>query len=136
MSSKEIGIVETREIVKSIEINYNYDFKDYALTSLKHSLERIMEIHNVNSSDNLILRLKDNPDFLGPAILVQAYRFLADSRDKGFDDRLPLLDQPDGVWSCRNHFQCTRACPRGIKITKRINQTKNMIKKYCESEGK
>jgi succinate dehydrogenase / fumarate reductase iron-sulfur subunit len=80
--------------------------------------------------------LKNNPDFLGPAALAQAYRFLADSRDKGFDERLSVLDQPNGVWSCQNHFQCTRACPRGIKITKRINQTKNMIKKYRESEAK
>lgn len=75
---------------------------------------------------------EDRPDFLGPAAILQAYRFLADSRDRGFEDRLPVLDAPEGVWPCRNHFKCTEACPRLIKITKRINQTKKMIKKYRE----
>ena len=74
--------------------------------------------------------LKENPAFLGPSAVVQAFRFLADSRDQGFSDRLPVLDTPDGVWPCQNHFECTRACPRSIKITKRINETKRMIQAY------
>jgi succinate dehydrogenase / fumarate reductase iron-sulfur subunit len=73
-----------------------------------------------------------NPRFLGPAAVVQAYRFLADSRDRGLASRLPVLDTPDGVWPCENHFRCTEACPRSIKITKRINQTKRLIKKQRE----
>ena len=44
--------------------------------------------------------------------------------------RLAVLDQPDGVWPCQNHFKCTQACPRAILITKRINQTKRMIKEW------
>lgn len=68
-----------------------------------------------------------NPDFLGPAASVQAARFNNDSRDRGFDDRLPTLDRPDGIWACENHFECTRICPRGIKITKQINLTKREI---------
>lgn len=77
---------------------------------------------------------EENPDFLGPAAIAQAYRFLADSRDKGFEERLSSLDSPDGIWPCQNHFQCTQACPRWIKITKRINQTKKMIQKYHETQ--
>ena len=77
---------------------------------------------------------EENPDFLGPAAIVQAYRFLADSRDKGFEERLSSLDSPAGIWPCQNHFQCTKACPRWIKITKRINQTKKMIQKHHESQ--
>ena len=69
-------------------------------------------------------------EFLGPAAVVQAFRFLGDTRDKGFEERLPVLDKPDGVWPCENHFECTKQCPRSILVTKRINQTKNMIKKY------
>ena len=76
--------------------------------------------------------LEGHPDFLGPAAIAQAYRFLADSRDRGFAERLPVLDAPEGVWSCQNHFKCTEACPRSIKITKRINQTKKMIQKHRE----
>ncbi len=76
----------------------------------------------------------ENPDFLGPAGVVQAFRFLNDSRDRGFDERLPVIDRPDGVWPCQNHFECTRQCPRSIKITKRINQTKNLIKEYRKKD--
>lgn len=79
--------------------------------------------------------LEENKAFLGPAAVSQAYRFIADSRDKGFEDRLPGLDRPDGVWPCQNHFKCTEACPRGIKITKRINQTKKMIQDHRKTKG-
>ncbi|HKI48888.1 MAG TPA: succinate dehydrogenase iron-sulfur subunit [Desulfobacteria bacterium] len=78
---------------------------------------------------------EENPGFLGPAAVVQAFRFLADSRDKGFEDRLPVLNAPDGVWPCQNHFECTRTCPRSIKITKRINETKRMIEAYQKSQS-
>ena len=78
--------------------------------------------------------LEENPDFLGPATIAQAFRFLADSRDMGFEERLPVLDHPNGVWPCQNHFQCTRVCPRGIKITKRINETKKMISQHQEGD--
>ncbi len=79
--------------------------------------------------------METNPQFLGPAAIVQAARFLDDSRDMGFEPRLPILDGPNGVWPCENHFACTRVCPREIKITKLINQTKRKIQKYRESRG-
>ncbi len=72
--------------------------------------------------------LDENSAFLGPAAISQAYRFLADTRDKGFKERLTVLNDKNGVWPCENHFKCTQACPRSILITKRINQTKKMIK--------
>ncbi len=79
--------------------------------------------------------LEEKPGFLGPAAVAQAYRFLADTRDQGFPERLPVLDQPDGVWPCQNHFKCTQSCPRGILITKRINQTKRMISEHKEKKS-
>ncbi len=69
-----------------------------------------------------------NPDFLGPAAIVQAVRFLDDSRDDGIEERQCQLDQPNGVWACEGHFECTRVCPRGIKVTKHINLTKRKLK--------
>ena len=72
----------------------------------------------------------ENPDFIGPAAIVQAARFNDDSRDIGFKERLPQLDTLNGVWSCQNHFECTRVCPRNIKVTKLINLTKTKIRKY------
>ncbi len=71
--------------------------------------------------------LGENPNFLGPAAIAQAFRFLADSRDRGAAERMAVLNEENGVWPCQNHFECTRACPRSILITKRINQTKKMI---------
>ncbi len=75
-------------------------------------------------------KLDENPNFLGPAALVAAARFVFDSRDKGLDERLDIVDQPHAIWACDNHFECTRVCPRGIKVTKLINQTKKTVKKY------
>jgi len=72
--------------------------------------------------------LAANPNFIGPAALVTAARFVFDSRDKGLPERLKSLDSPDGVWSCENHFNCSRVCPRGIKVTRLINLMKRAIK--------
>ena len=79
--------------------------------------------------------LDSNPAFLGPAAIVQAARFVFDTRDKGLEPRLDVLDSPDGVWACDNHFECTKACPRGIKVTKLINLTKREIQRLRESRG-
>ena len=77
---------------------------------------------------------QENPRFLGPAAIAQAARFNKDTRDKGFEERLSVLNAPDGVWPCQNHFECTKACPRGIKVTKLINETKRKITAHQESE--
>ena len=73
-----------------------------------------------------------NPNFIGPAAVLQAARFVLDSRDKGIGPRLDVLDTPDGIWPCDNHFKCTKVCPRGIKVTKNINMTKRQIKSFKE----
>ena len=73
--------------------------------------------------------------FLGPAAIVQAARFLDDSRDRGFEARFDVLDAPNGVWPCENHYQCTVVCPRGIKVTKLINLTKRRLKEYRNSKS-
>jgi succinate dehydrogenase / fumarate reductase, iron-sulfur subunit len=70
-----------------------------------------------------------DPGYIGPAALVQAARFLFDSRDRGFAERRPVLDTPQGAWGCQNHFNCTRVCPREIKVTKNINAIKRTIEK-------
>ncbi len=53
--------------------------------------------------------------------------FSFDSRDKATGERLALLSQPDAVWRCRTIFNCTEACPRGIKITRHIEEVKHAI---------
>ena len=79
--------------------------------------------------------LDKNQNFLGPAALVHAARFVFDSRESGLENRVDILDHNDGVWSCENHFECTKVCPRGIPIPKLINLTKRKIKKYREERG-
>ena len=74
-----------------------------------------------------------DPDFIGPAAVVQASRFVFDSRDQGIRARLDVLDDTHGVWPCENHFECTRVCPRGIKVTKNINMVKRQIKAFKEN---
>jgi succinate dehydrogenase / fumarate reductase iron-sulfur subunit len=74
--------------------------------------------------------------WLGPAAIVQAARFVFDSRDKGIEPRLDVLDRPDGVWPCESLFECTRVCPRGIKVTKNINLTKREITAFKEKSHK
>lgn len=70
----------------------------------------------------------ENEAFLGPAPLVQAFRRIFDSRDEERDQRLQLLDNPDGAWGCVNHFECTKACPKEIRVTKHINEIKRALK--------
>lgn len=59
-------------------------------------------------------------DFLGPAALTKAYRFVFDPRDKDTRERLKILEQPKGIWDCVHCFEADEHCPRGIEPTKRI----------------
>ena len=68
-----------------------------------------------------------NGQYLGPAAIVQAHRFIFDSRDKGAADRLAVLNQNTGVWRCRTAYNCTEACPRDIPVTEAIEQVKRAI---------
>jgi succinate dehydrogenase / fumarate reductase iron-sulfur subunit len=72
---------------------------------------------------------QENEQYLGPAALVRAFRYLFDSRDEAYVERIQGIDNPDGVWACVNHFECTRACPKEIPVTKSINTLKREIQK-------
>jgi len=67
------------------------------------------------------------PTFVGPAAIVNAHRFIFDSRDEAAEQRLEILSDEDGVWRCRTIFNCTDACPRGIHITKAILEVSGAI---------
>ncbi len=66
-------------------------------------------------------------DFVGPAAIVNAHRFIFDSRDQGAAARLEILNRREGVWRCRTIFNCTEACPREIRITQAIGEVKKAI---------
>ncbi len=65
--------------------------------------------------------------YFGPAAIVNAHRFIFDSRDDQADLRLDILNDREGVWRCRTTFNCTEACPRGIEVTKAIAEVKQAI---------
>jgi len=65
-----------------------------------------------------------NSEYVGPAAIVNAHRFVFDSRDEAGAERLELLNQRTGVWKCRTAFSCSEACPRGIKVTQAIQEVK------------
>jgi succinate dehydrogenase / fumarate reductase, iron-sulfur subunit len=68
-----------------------------------------------------------NSGYVGPAAIVNAHRFIFDSRDQAGNERLDLLNQRSGVWRCRTAFSCTEACPRGIKVTQAIQEVKRAV---------
>ena len=67
------------------------------------------------------------PGYVGPAAIVNAHRFIFDSRDDGAAERLEILADRDGVWRCRTIFNCSDACPRGIHITQAILEVSSAI---------
>ncbi len=71
-----------------------------------------------------------NPDkFVGPAGLLQAYRFLADSRDTKTQERLAELDDPFSIFRCRGIMNCVDVCPKGLNPTRAIGKIRSMLLK-------
>lgn len=69
-----------------------------------------------------------NPDkFIGPAGLLQAYRFLSDTRDSATAERLESLDDPFSVFRCRGIMNCVSVCPKGLNPTRAIGHIKQML---------
>ncbi|PJH75179.1 MAG: succinate dehydrogenase iron-sulfur subunit [Anaerolineae bacterium CG_4_9_14_0_8_um_filter_58_9] len=68
-----------------------------------------------------------NDQYVGPAAIVTAHRFIFDSRDKAAAERLKILNDVFGVYRCHTVFNCTLACPREIQITKAIGEVKAAI---------
>ncbi len=65
--------------------------------------------------------------FLGPAILLQAYRFIADSRDEMTGERLDQLEDPFRLYRCHTIMNCANVCPKGLNPAKAIAETKKLI---------
>jgi len=68
-----------------------------------------------------------NREYVGPAAIVQAHRFIFDSRDQGANERLEILNDRNGVWRCRTIFNCVGACPREIDVTRAIGELKKLL---------
>ena len=68
-----------------------------------------------------------NAKYVGPAAIVNAHRFIFDSRDQAAAERLQILNDQFGVYRCHTIFNCTEACPRDIKVTRAIGEVKKAI---------
>jgi succinate dehydrogenase / fumarate reductase iron-sulfur subunit len=66
-------------------------------------------------------------DFLGPAAILRAQRYLFDSRISEEKERVAVLQKPHGVWGCKSYYMCTVVCPKNIKVTEAIVRTKKKI---------
>lgn len=71
-------------------------------------------------------------EYVGPATIVNAHRFIFDSRDTAANERLQILSEPEGAFRCRTAFNCTEACPREIHITQAIAEVKNAVRSGVE----
>ena len=65
--------------------------------------------------------------YLGPAVLLQAYRWLIDSRDEATGERLDFLEDPFRLYRCHTIMNCAKACPKGLNPAKAIGAVKNMM---------
>ena len=70
-----------------------------------------------------------NDEYVGPAAIVNAHRFIFDNRDQAAMERLEILNEQFGVYRCHTIFNCTDACPRDIQVTQAIGEVKKAIMK-------
>ena len=71
--------------------------------------------------------LGEDPEFIGPAAVLRAQRYIFDSRTTDVAERMELMDAPHGAWSCNSYYKCTQVCPKEIKVTEAILKTKRKI---------
>ena len=85
-------------------------------------------MHPVRELLDGVPQLLWNPDkFVGPAGLLQAYRFISDSRDTATGERLDNLEDPYRLFRCRTIMNCTDVCPKGLNPAKAIGKIKEMM---------
>ena len=73
------------------------------------------------------INLSEDNSYVGPAAIVRAHRYIFDSRISDPLERMRIMDKPHGIWSCKTYFKCTQVCPKGIKVTQLILETKRRI---------
>ncbi len=100
---------------------------------IKEFLQSPEEFENIREAANCILcgactsscpSLWANEEYLGPAALLKAYRFIFDTRDDGSVERIDIVNDKNGIWRCHTIFNCMEACPKDIKITEYLSRLK------------
>lgn len=70
---------------------------------------------------------KEDPAYVGPAAILRAHRYIFDNRVKEMIERLKIMDDSHGAWGCKTYYRCTAVCPKGIQVTRHIQEVKNRI---------
>ena len=137
------------EVIKDLIVDLSQFFAQYALVEpwLKNDIspvvgERLQSTEERNRIDGAYECILCaccstscpsywwNPDrYLGPAVLLQAYRWLTDSRDDSRDERLDQLQDSFRLYRCHTIMNCTNACPKGLNPAKAIGEIKTMLHK-------
>ena len=104
---------------KNLEIE-----KDYSLQRIEISLKILQNCILCAACTTSCPVFWTAETYVGPAAIVNAHRFVFDSRDEGTKQRLEILKDVNGAFRCRTAFNCTSACPRGIQVTKAIEDIK------------
>lgn len=99
-------------------------------------LRKVMSCYYCGMCDEGCTVLPIDFNFLGPAALTKAYRFVFDPRDKENTERFKILEQPKGIWDCVHCFEADEHCPRGIEPTKRIIALRDLAFKQGISNEK
>lgn len=68
-----------------------------------------------------------DPEYLGPAAMLKAYRFIFDTRDHAGEERLRILDNKKGIFKCYTIFNCVEACPKDINLTWHFSEIKKKL---------
>jgi succinate dehydrogenase / fumarate reductase iron-sulfur subunit len=71
--------------------------------------------------------VEQDEEFIGPAAILRAQRYIFDSRTTNDAERMQILKKPHGVWACKSYYMCTLVCPKNIKVTAAILRTKKKI---------
>jgi succinate dehydrogenase / fumarate reductase iron-sulfur subunit len=143
-------------VIKDLVIDQNsfferyYSVKPYLITKSappdKERIQSAEEREKLEDATRCILcacctascpinQQKQTENYVGPAALVRAYRFIFDSRDEAKTDRLSVLDHKDGAWGCKTHWWCTKVCPKKIPVTMEIAAIKKSIYDMTKRTG-
>ena len=69
----------------------------------------------------------EDREFIGPAAILREQRYIFDSRTADAQERMQIMEKPNGVWGCKSYYKCTVVCPKNIKVTEAILKTKKKI---------
>jgi succinate dehydrogenase / fumarate reductase iron-sulfur subunit len=130
--------VDMESFFKRIKaINPNTPEKPPNASTARERLQNIEERSRIDDAVKCILCgcciaacpviLEQEPEFIGPAAILRAQKYIFDSRATDTVQRMQFMEKPYGIWGCKSYYMCTMVCPKSIKVTEAILKTKKKI---------